>query len=288
MCIRDRGVATEKNVYVPDLMKDEALALIGRNHEKPFFIYYATNVPHSNNEATKIRRADGAEVPDLGDYADRDWMLGAKRHAAMISRMDSDIGAILQSLEDHGIADNTIVMFTSDNGPHVDHAEPMDFFTPAGPLQGWKMNLWEGGIRVPLLVRWPGQVAPGTVQETPAYFGDIMATFARLSGQPTPPDTDSSDMLPLLSGQPGRFETHEFLYWEFRGKDTGIVGLMEGRWKGIIRKNNPGHLELYDLQTDIAETRDVAAEHPEIARSLRDYMLSERTASEIWSSPLED
>lgn len=282
------GVATEKNVYVPDLMKDEALAFIEQNHEKPFFIYYATNVPHSNNEATKIRRADGAEVPDLGVYSDRDWMLGAKRHAAMISRMDSDIGAILQRLEDHGIADNTIVIFTSDNGPHVDHAEPMDFFTPADPLQGWKMTLWEGGIRVPLLVRWPGQVAAGTVEETPAYFGDIMATFARLSGQQTPPGSDSSDMLPLLTGQPGRFEAHDFLYWEFLGKDTGIVGLMEGRWKGIIRKNNPGHLELYDLQTDIAETRDVAAEHPEIVKSLRDYMLSERTASEIWSSPLDD
>ena len=115
-----------------------------------------------------------------------------------------------------------------------------------------------------------------------------MATFAGISGQATPPDTDSSDMLPLLMGEPGRFESHDFLYWEFRGKDTGIVGLMEGRWKGIIRTANPEHLELYDLDADIAEARDVSAEHPEIVKVLREYMLSERSNSEIWPSPLED
>jgi arylsulfatase A-like enzyme len=282
------GVAIEKNVYAPDLFRDEALDFIDRNHDRPFFLFFATNVPHANNEATKIRRADGAEVPELGEYKDREWMLGAKRHAAMITRMDSDIGDMLERLEQHGVADNTIVMFTSDNGPHVDHAEPMDFFSPAAPLQGWKMNLWEGGIRVPLVVRWPGKIKAGSVEETPAYFGDIMATFAGISGQATPPDTDSSDMLPLLMGEPGRFESHDFLYWEFRGKDTGIVGLMEGRWKGIIRKVNPDHLELYDLDADIAEARDVSAEHPEIVKVLREYMLSERSNSEIWPSPLED
>lgn len=282
------GVATEKNVYAPDLFKDEALDFIDQNREGPFFLYFATNVPHSNNEATKIRRADGAEVPDLGEYRDKDWMLGSKRHAAMITRMDSDIGEILERLAEYGIAENTIVIFTSDNGPHVDHAEPMDFFSPAEPLQGWKMNLWEGGIRVPMVVRWPDRIEAGSAEDTPAYFGDIMATFAEISEQPTPPNTDSSNMMPLLTGQPGRFDAHDFLYWEFRGKDTGMVGLMEGRWKGIIRKANPGHLELYDLEADIAESVDVSAEHPEIVKALRDYMLSARSHSEIWPSPLEE
>ena len=206
----------------------------------------------------------------------------------MITRMDSDIGAIMARLDELGIADDTLVLFTSDNGPHVDHAEPMDFFEPATPLQGWKMELWEGGIRVPLIVRWPARIEAGAVEDTPAYFGDVMATFAEVSGQAVPPGTDSASLLPLWFGEPGRFDAHEFLYWEFRGKDTGIVGLMEGRWKGIVRKANPDRLELYDLENDIAERNDVASAHPDITQALWNFLRNARQESAIWPSPLDD
>jgi arylsulfatase A-like enzyme len=281
------GVATEKNVYAPDLFAQEALGFIDAHRDDPFFLYFATNVPHSNNEATKIRRADGAEVPDLGIYEDEDWMLGSKRHAAMITRMDRDIGAMLDRLEEHGITDNTLVIFTSDNGPHEDHAEPKDFFEPARPLRGWKMNLWEGGIRVPFIVRWPERIRGGVVSDEVGYFGDIMATFAEITGQPVPEETDSLSVLPVWEGRSADREVHEFLYWEFWGKDTGVVAISDGRWKGIIRRKAPDHLELYDLANDVGEEHDVSGLHAEIVQRIRDYIPGARSESEIWKSPLD-
>ncbi|WP_181898332.1 arylsulfatase [Alteromonas aestuariivivens] len=276
------GVAVDKKVYAPDLFIDEALSFIQQNRQQPFFLYYATNVPHSNNEATTIRRADGAEVPELGEYESTDWQLGSKRHAAMITRMDRDIGAMMEQVKQLGMEDNTIFIFSSDNGPHVDHAEPMDFFSPSAPLQGWKMELWEGGIRVPLIVRWPATVPANVVSNEVGYFGDFMATFADITGQPVPAGTDSQSLMPLWQQQTQNYKPHEYLYWEFKGRDTGVVALKDGRWKGIVRDEDPTRLALFDLAADVAEQRDVSQDHPELVEELWAYLRSARSESEHW------
>lgn len=276
------GFATKAKVYAPDLFVDEALQFIDHNKNKPFFLYYATNVPHSNNEATLINRADGAEVPNLGIYAEKPWMLGAKRHAAMITRMDNDIGKLMHRLQMHGIADNTIVIFTSDNGPHIDHAEPMDFFKPSQPLSGWKMELWEGGIRVPFVVSWPKVIKANQTRSEVAYFGDFMATFADILQVKPPKNIDSHSLLPIFSGNAQQFKAHDYLYWEFRGRDTGLVALKDGRWKGIIRKKNGKKMELYDLQSDIGEQKDLSEDYPKIVAELTQYLKNARTPSENW------
>ncbi len=281
------GVASEPRVYAPDLFVEEALSFIDQNKDRPFFLYYPTNVPHSNNEATSIRRADGAEVPELGEYADKDWMLGAKRHAAMITLMDRDIGAMMKRLDDHGIADNTIFIFTSDNGPHRDHAEPMDFFEPAKPLYEWKMSLWEGGLRVPCIVRWPAVIKPGQVSDKVGYFGDFMSTFVEVAGQRSPRNLDSASLLPIWRGEPDKYEAPEFLYWEFHGRDVGMVALLDGRWKGTVRDDRPDHLELYDLKNDIGEREDVSEKYPKIAQRIRDFIPTARTESETWPPAVE-
>lgn len=277
-----------RNLYAPDLFVEEAVDFINQNATEPFFLYFATNVPHSNNEATQLRRADGAEVPDLGRYEGEVWQEGAKRHAAMITRMDGDIGTIIDTLESLNIREDTIIVFSSDNGPHVDHTEPLEFFEPSEPLIGWKMELAEGGLRVPTIISWPSLIETPRQSNAVAYFGDFMATFAAILGVEAPDDLDSNSFLPVLKREHEAFVSSEFLYWEFNGKEKGVVVRMDGRWKGILRSRVVnGHrraapFELFDLHNDIKEANDVSVLHPEISAAILDYMKKARTHSENW------
>jgi arylsulfatase A-like enzyme len=272
------GYATTAVQYADDLFADEALRLVARKHEKPYFLYWSPVVPHANNERTRALK-NGAEVPDFGAYADRDWPDPDKGHAAMISRLDGYVGRLLKALRESGQDKNTLVLFTSDNGPHNESNHSLARFQPSGPLRGTKRALTDGGIRVPGIAWWPGRVAPGVTPHV-AYFGDWMATAAELAGVPVPPGLDSTSFVPTLlgKGQP----LPEWLYWEFHEGGFKQAALHQGRWKGIRSGAPDAPVVLHDLKEDENESRDVAAAHPEIAAKIGEWLKTARTESPDW------
>jgi len=277
------GISKVQLDYSHDLMAREALEFIERNRDRPFFLYLAFTIPHANNEATRLT-GNGQEVPDFGIYADRDWPDPDKGQAAMISRMDADVGRLLERLAQLGIEEHTVVLFSSDNGNHDEGGHDTDRFDPNGPLRGMKRDLYEGGIRVPMIARWPGHVPAGTVSDHVGYFGDLMATAAELAGIEAPTGLDSISFLPTLLGRPDEQEQHEYLYWEFYERGSAQAVRM-GRWKAVRKPMVYGKTELYDLATDLGEQRDVAAEHPKIVALLEAIMAQAHRPSPRWRVP---
>ena len=249
----DDNVAVERVTYSHDLFAEEAIGWVKEHAEGPFFLYLALTIPHANNEGGRAT-GDGMEVPDYGPYADEDWPDPEKGRAAMITRMDGDVGRLLDLLDDLGIDDDTIVFFTSDNGPHREGNSDPDFFDSNGPLRGIKRDLYEGGIRVPMIVRWPGHVPAGESDDQVWAFWDVLPTLAELAGaaDAVPSDIDGLSMLPAILGPDaaGRpQEDHESLYWEFHEGRASKQAVRMGDWKGV-RLSPSGPLELYDLATD--------------------------------------
>jgi arylsulfatase A-like enzyme len=273
------GYATEAKIYADDLFADEVLAFVARNKNRPFFLYWSPVVPHANNERSRIL-GDGAEAPDYGPYATKDWPAQDKGQAAMITRLDGCVGRLLAALRQQGLAEKTLVIFTSDNGPHNESKHDLGRFNPSGPLRGIKRSLTDGGIRVPLVAWWPGTVAAGGECKHVGYFGDWMATAAELAGVAGPQDTDSLSFVPALRGRPQK--QHEFLYWEFHEGGFKQAALYQGRWKGIRAGGPDKPVVLYDLQQDLGETTDVAAQHPEIADRISAYLKTARTEVPEW------
>lgn len=279
------GVATHKAQYSHDLFTAEALSFLGKHASEPFFLYLAYTVPHANNEAGN-QLGDGMEVPDYGSYAGKDWPNPEKGKAAMISRLDRDVGRLMRRLRELGIDRQTIVFFTSDNGPHREGKSNPEFFHSSGPLRGIKRDLYEGGIRVPMLVRWPGRVPPGTVSDFPWGFWDFLPTAAALAQTEPPHHLDGISVVPVLEGRSSNLKGRSsnrgalFFYWEFH--EQGFhQACRQGDWKAI-RHGPRGSLELYNLATDSAETHNVAAQHPEIVAALTKQLAAARTESPDW------
>jgi arylsulfatase A-like enzyme len=196
----------------------------------------------------------------------------------MITRMDSDIGRIFSALKAQGLDENTLVIFTSDNGPHKEAGHNPSFFESSGPLRGIKRDLTEGGIRVPAIARWPARIRAGRTVDFPWAFWDVLPTFAELAGAPAPPRLDGMSIVPTLLGQTQK--PHEYLYWEFHEGGFSQAVRM-GPWKGI-RKGIDGPVELYNLDDDLHETRNLAPDQPAIMREIARLMTEARTESEFW------
>ena len=277
------GYSEDGIFYTDDLFTDQALTFIANHQDRPFFLYWSLTIPHANNERNRVLK-DGAHVPDYGPYALRDWPHQDKGQAAMITRMDSYVGRLLDHLELLRLAENTLVLFTSDNGPHNESSHNLERFQPSGPLRGIKRDLTEGGIRVPTIAWWPGHIPPGSESDHAGYFGDWFATAVELAGAELPPGLDSISFVPTLLGQTDQQPEHEFLYWEFHERGFRQAALYQGRWKGHRSGGTEEPIRLYDLANDIAEQHDVAAEHPEIARILSDYLKFARTDSADWAA----
>lgn len=270
--------------YAHGLFAQEALDYIGKakKHE-PFFLYLAFNVPHANNEGTR-GTGNGQDVPDHGIYSDKDWPDPDKGQAAMITLMDRDIGRIVTLLEQKKIADNTLVIFTSDNGPHQEGGNHPEFFQASGPLRGIKRALYEGGTRVPTIAWWPGKIAPGRVSQHPAYFGDFMATAAELSGGKAPGNIQSISLVPTLLGKNGQQKKHPYLYWEFYEQGSKQA-VQFGKWKAIRKPMLTGKVELYDLSSDLGEDQNIASEHPAIVKRAVKYMEEGHQPDPKWKIP---
>ncbi len=271
------GVATQKYEHSHDLLMHEAVDFVDRSAGAPFFLAFTPTIPHANNEGGK----DGMEVPDLGPYADQDWPERQKQHAAMITRLDEGVGRLLRKLGEKGIAENTLVLFTSDNGPHREGGNDPDFNDSNGPLRGIKRDLYEGGIRVPLIAVWPGTTPAGATSDHVGAFWDFFPTFAALAGADAPAGLDGVSMAPVLTGSEADQPEHEFLYWEFHEGAGSKQAVRMGRWKAV-RLAPGGPLELYDLTADIGEQNDVAAEHTDVVEEIEDYLQGARTESELW------
>jgi arylsulfatase A-like enzyme len=276
-----QGVAAKRVDYAPDLFADEALAFVDKNRERPFFLYFATTLPHANNEAGDA----GLEVPDLWPYENENWSASAKAYASMVTRLDRQVGQILELLDSLKLAGNTIVIFSSDNGPHREGGNDPDFFDSNGPLRGMKRDLYEGGIRVPFIVRWPGHTPAGAVSDHVGYFGDFMATAAELAGATPPPDLDSISLAPVLRGDVATQKKHDWLYWEFYEGGSSQAVWLAPHWKAVRKPMLNGPIELYDLSRDIGESHDVAAENPAIVERVRAIMESAHVPSPDWRVP---
>ncbi|MFP3904871.1 MAG: arylsulfatase [Armatimonadota bacterium] len=246
--------------YSDHLFTERALKWVREHHDEPFFLYWPVTLPHANNELGR-ETGDGMEIPDYGLYAGRDWPDPQKGHAAMISLLDENCGMMLDLLEKLGIDDNTLFIFTSDNGPHAEGGADPDFFESRGPLRGMKRDLYEGGIRVPMIARWPAQIEPGTVSDHPSAFWDYMPTFCDIAGCDTPPGIEGISMLPALKGNANRNRSHDILYWEFNHREFKQAVRM-GDWKAV-RNGLTRDIELYRLDEDIHEETNLAAEYPE-------------------------
>jgi arylsulfatase A-like enzyme len=220
------------------------------------------------------------EVPDLGPYAQRDWPEAQKGHAAMITRMDRDIGRLLDLLKQHGIDDRTLVLFSSDNGPHREGGNDPEFADSNGPLRGIKRDLYEGGIRVPMLARWPGTIPAGVVSDHVGYFPDVLPTLAEAAGAKSPKEIDGISFLPALRGESGKQKQHDYLYWEFYERGAAQAVRM-GDWKAVC-KPFWGPVELYNLKEDVSEERNVAEGHPKIVEKVRAAMKEAHVPSPLW------
>jgi arylsulfatase A-like enzyme len=275
------GYSDDGILYADDLFADEALKFVSRSQGGPFFLYWSMVSPHANNERNRAL-GNGAHVPDFGPYALTDWPDPDKGHAAMITRIDSYVGRLLDHLQLLGLAEKTLVIFTSDNGPHKESSHSLQRFRPSGPFSGVKRSLTDGGIRVPFVAWWPGQVEPGGESRHVGYFGDWMATAAELAGTVPPEDADSISFVPTLLGAESRQKRHEFLYWEFHERGFKQAALYQGRWKGIRSEGHDGPIRLFDQQSDVAELTDVASQNPQIVERIDAFLKTARTPLPAW------
>ncbi len=270
----DRNANGAKGEYVHDLFTRAALNFVRINQDQPFFLYLAYTIPHAHNEL----KHQGMETPTDEPYTRESWPQMEKNKAAMITRMDADIGRLVETLKRRRIDTNTVIFFTSDNGPHREGGVDPAFHASAGPWRGIKRDLYEGGIRVPMIVRWPGRVRPGTVSDFPWAFWDFLPTAAAIAGAKPPPGLDGQSVLPVLLGKEAK--PHEFFYWEFheRGSHQAV---RRGDWKAV--RLAPGApLELYDLKRDPAETNNVAAANPAVVARIEEDLRNARAESERW------
>lgn len=288
----DEKVALEGNVwqnltgahYAPDLVLDEALAWLRVRGEQPFFLYFATPVPHAALQVPDDSLAEYAdafaEVPYAGDKGYLPHETPRAAYAAMVTRMDRDIGRLLALLDELGHTDDTLVVFTSDNGPTFNGGTDSTFFASASGRRGRKCSLYEGGIRTPLIVRWPGKVAPGAKSAHVCAHWDLWSTFADAVGEVAPAGGDGISFLPTLRGLDGQRE-HASLYWEYHARG-GIQAARLGKWKAVRRnaKAADAVIELYDLEADPNETKDRAEANPEVIAAV-EKVFAARTRSPV-------
>lgn len=278
------GYAVEKIDYSHDLILSDALRFIERNQDKPFFLYLALTIPHANNEGTRMSpEGNGQEVPHYGRYAQEDWPDQDKGQAAMITRMDHGIGVLLKKLKALDIDDKTLVMFSSDNGHHDEGGHDTERFDPNGPLRGMKRDLYEGGIRVPMIARWPGKTEPGSITDHISYFGDLMATAADLAGVAGPRNIDSISFVPTLTGRSEEQRRHDYLYWEFYEQGSKQA-VRFGKWKAVRQPMFEGDIELYDLDVDLGEGNNLAASHGDLVAKAREMMEQAHRPNPNWKA----
>jgi arylsulfatase A len=282
----DAKIDVDPKTWSGDLFEKEALDFVERKKGGPFFLYLALPNPHAELWAPPEAVAGFSfeEKPFDNKKADEHPSAGYRSQpkpraafAALITRMDRTVGRLMEKLKALGLDEKTLVLFTSDNGPHKEGGADPAFFKSSGPLRGLKRDLTEGGLRVPMIARWPGKVPAGRVNDFVWAHWDFPATACALAGLAAP-DTDGISVAPTLLGKEQK--GHDYLYWEFyeRGFDQAV---RLGDWKAVV---DDGKLSLYDLKADVGETADVASLHPEVVERMRAVIKSAHVPSDRWKA----
>ncbi len=268
--------SVEKNEYANDLILNAALEFIESHQQEPFFLYYPTTIPHNNGEAPQGERF---EVPDTGAFAEQSWTAAEKDYAALIKKLDSQVGILEKKIRELGLEQETVIFFTSDNGA-IKHDQLLKRFRSNGPFRGAKRDLYEGGIRVPLIVKWPGQIKAGSVCDHVSAFQDFFPTLCEIAAAEQGHDIDGISFLPALLNQ--KQKTHPYLYWEFHWWNPSRRAVRFGPWKAV-QNGVKNDIELYNLQSDPAEQQNVAEQRPQIIRRVKEIFHKAHQPSDLWS-----
>lgn len=291
----NEGKKTEE--YGPEVIHKQALKFLEDNKSKPFFMYYPSIIPHAELFAPEedMAKYRGKFLPekvyngidDGPDYKIGGYGSQPESHAAfaaMVDYLDMQVGEIVAKLKELGVYENTLIIFTSDNGPHQEGGADPDYFDSNGPMRGYKRDLYEGGIRVPMIACWPGSIKAGSTTDHVSAFWDVMPTIAELAGVKSPENMDGISFLSTLLGE-NEQKIHDYLYWEFH-ELGGRQAIRKNNWK-LVRYQVLNHdkttTELYDLNADLGETNNVAAQHPEVVKELSELMANARTPSGIFT-----
>jgi arylsulfatase A-like enzyme len=284
--------------YAPELIHQRALQFIEKNKDKPFFLFYPNTIPHAElllpgKYMDEFRRKFLPEKHHKGaHFGDEAFRVGAygeqaEAHAAfaaMVTLLDKQVGDVLAKLKELGLEKNTIVMFTSDNGPHQEGGADPDYFDSNGPLKGYKRDLYEGGIRVPMIAWWPETIKAGSKTDHISAFWDVMPTLADVAGVATPGNIDGISFLPSLLGKEDQ-KQHDYMYWEFH-ELGGRQAVRKGNWKLVcnhVFDQAKTTTELYDLSNDLGEENNIAEKHAQIVAELSQLIQQSRTPSEVFN-----
>jgi arylsulfatase A-like enzyme len=274
--------------YAPDIMFRKMTGFVKENKDHPFFLYWATPIPHAALQAPQkwvdyYVKKFGDEKPYTGDKGYFPHRYPHAAYAAMITYLDDQVGRLLQQLKDLGIYEKTLIVFTSDNGPTYNGGTDSPWFDSGGPFrseEGYgKGNVNEGGIRVPMIISWPGRIKPASVSDHVSAFWDVLPTFCEITGIKPPEDIDGISFLRELEGK--KQKKHEYLYWEFP-ESGGQQAVITGNYKARRKNMHSGNtwFELFDLKTDRGETEDIASSHPEIIQKVQKIILQEHQKSQ--------
>lgn len=295
--ILERNHPDKRVDYAPTLIHNQVLNFIDKNQDKPFFLYYPTIIPHAELVAPEayMEKFRGKFLPEksfngvkLGaaNYKKGGYESQPEGHAAfaaMITLLDDQVGEIIERLKKYGIDNNTIIIFTSDNGPHQEAGADPNYFNSNGPFRGIKRDLYEGGMREPMLVRWPAQIKPGSKTDHVSAFWDVMPTFAEIVSEKAPKNIQGVSFLPTLTGK-GTQQQHDYLYWEFHERG-GRQAIRKGKWKYIVyqvMQPDKRKAELYDMDADPQEANDLAQQNPSLVKELQSLMDKARVATPLF------
>lgn len=282
------GNPKERRKYSHDLFTEDAMNFIETNKKGPFFLYLAYTIPHVDLDVPEDSIKPFLHLPEKGPYKGDHYISCEKPRATfagMVARLDDHVGKILKQLKDLGIEKNTLVIFSSDNGPTSAGGADPDFFNGNGDFKGIKRDLYEGGVRIPFVARWPGKIAANSSSDHISAFWDFMATCSELAGVETPSQSTGVSYLPSLLSEKSSQKKHPYLYWEFYEKG-GKQAIRKDRWKGVrlnLSKNENAPMELYDLNTDPGEKNNLAKKYPEVVKALMADMAQARVESKLYS-----
>ena len=289
----EKNQGLNKGQYAPDLIHQKALAFIDKNKEEPFFLFYPSIIPHAElfapeeymnqfigkyPEPKPFKGTDEGEKYKKGNYGSQKHPRAA--YAAMVTLLDDQVGELVQKVKNLGIEENTIFIFTSDNGPHLEGGNDAAFFNSNGQFRGHKRDLFEGGIRVPMIVKWPKQIPPNSRTNHASAFWDVLPTFADILNDEKELTTNGISFLSTLINQPNKQKQHDYFYWEFH-ENNSKQAILKDNWKLVITQldKEPKYF-LFNLENDIAEKINLASKYPEKVTELKELMNQSRIPSQ--------